>query len=73
MKSFFDIKSYLTFTKNTFQKSLSYRANAIIFFLGDLMLLFVTFYLWKAIYRSSNSMIIKGFNLNEMIVYVLIS
>ena len=73
MKSFFDIKSYLTFTKNTFQKNLSYRANAILFFLGDLMLLFVTFYLWKAIYRSSNSMIIKGFNLNEMIVYVLIS
>lgn len=37
------------------------------------MLLFVTFYLWKAIYRSSDSMIIKGFSLNEMIVYVLIS
>lgn len=73
MKSIFDIKSYLTFTKNTFQKNLSYRANAIIFFLGELMLLFVTFYLWKAIYRSSDSMIIKGFSLNEMIVYVLIS
>jgi len=37
------------------------------------MLLFVTFYLWKAIYKSSDSMIIKGFTLNEMIVYVLIS
>lgn len=73
MKSIFDIKSYLTFTKNTFQKNLSYRANAIIFFLGELMLLFITFYLWKAIYRSSDSMIIKGFSLNEMIVYVLIS
>lgn len=73
MKPFFDMKSYLTFTKNAFQKNLSYRANAIIFFLGELMLLFVTFYLWKAIYRSSDSMIIQGFSLNEMIVYVLIS
>ncbi len=73
MKSIFDIKSYLTFTKNTFQKNLSYRANAIIFFLGELIMLFVTYYLWKAIYRNSETLIIKGFSLNEMIIYVLIS
>jgi ABC-2 type transport system permease protein len=73
LKSIFDMKSYLTFTKNTFQKNLSYRANAVIFFLGELIMLFVTYYLWKAIYRSSDSLIIKGFTLNEMIIYVLIS
>ncbi len=73
MSSFLKIKSYLTFSKNTFQKNLSYRANTIIFFLGELMILLVTFYLWKAIYKSSDSMIIKGFTLNEMVVYVLIS
>lgn len=67
------VKPYLTFTKNTLERTLTYRANSIIFFLGNLLLIAVTFYLWLAIYGSSSEKIIKGFSLHEMIVYVILS
>lgn len=67
------IKPYLTFTKSSLQRNLSYRANSIIFFLGDIMLIAVTFYLWLAIYKSSSESIIKGFDVNEMMIYVILS
>lgn len=37
------------------------------------MMLAVSYYLWKAIYRSSSSATINGFSLNQMIIYILIS
>ncbi|MDY5911691.1 MAG: ABC-2 family transporter protein [Inconstantimicrobium porci] len=67
------LKTYLPFALNVFQKNLSYRANAIIFIFGDVMMLAVSYYLWKAVYGSSSGSIIKGFTLNEMIIYILIS
>ena len=42
-------KTYLPFALNVFQKNLSYRANAIIFIFGDVMMLAVSYYLWKAV------------------------
>ncbi len=68
-----DIKTYKPFTLNVFQRNLSYKANAIMFFIGDGMILIVTYYLWKAIYASSMSPIINDFNFNEMVVYVIMS
>lgn len=67
------LKTYLPFAVNAFQKMLSYRASVIIFLIGEGMMLAVTYYLWKAIYGNSPNMIIKGFSLNEMIIYILIS
>ena len=73
MKKGKKLKTYLPFAINVFQRNLSYRANVVIFILGQAMMLGVTYYLWKAIYGSSPDNIIKGFSLNEMIIYVLIS
>lgn len=73
MKSLKDIKTYLPFTLNTFQKNLSYRANVIMFIIGDAVMLSVSYYLWKAIYASSTQPIINGFTFNEMVIYILIS
>lgn len=67
------VKTYFTFTKNTLQTFLSYRANVVIFVLGDAMILAVTYYLWKAIFSSSPERILKGFSFEEMILYVLLS
>lgn len=68
-----EIKTYLPFARNTFQKLISYKANVIIFMFGDLLMLAVTYYLWKAIYGSSSEEIINGFTLNQMIIYVFIT
>lgn len=68
-----DLKTYKPFALNVFQRNLSYKANAIMFFIGDGMILVVTYYLWKAIYASSSTSVINGFNFNEMVVYVMMS
>ena len=38
------IKSYLPFTRNVFQRLISYKANAIIFMCGYFLMLAVTYY-----------------------------
>lgn len=68
-----DFKTYKPFALNVFQRNLSYKANAIMFLIGDGVILLVTYYLWKAIYKSAESSIINGFNFSEMIIYVMIS
>lgn len=73
MKTVKKIKAYLPFATNVFQKNLSYKANVIIFLVGEAMMLAVSYYLWRAIYSSSPEKVINGFSLNEMIIYVLIS
>jgi len=67
------IRAYLPFTTNTFQMLLSYKANVIIFMIGEWIMLTVSFFLWKAIFSSSPERVIKGFTLNEMILYIIIS
>ncbi|EKQ52245.1 MULTISPECIES: ABC-2 family transporter protein [unclassified Clostridium] len=67
------LKTYLPFAINVFQRKLSYRADAVIFILGQAVMLAVTYYLWKAVYGSSQNNIMNGFSLNEMIIYILIS
>ena len=73
MKEIKGIRPYLPFTRNVFQRLISYKANAIIFMFGDFLMLAVTYYLWKAIYESSSQNILNGFNFNEMIIYLFIS
>ena len=73
MKKSKKLKTYLPFAINVFQRKLSYRADAVIFILGQAIMLAVTYYLWKAIYGSSPNSVMNGFSLNEMIIYILIS
>ncbi len=67
------LKTYLPFAINVFERNLSYRANVVFFIFGESLELAVTYYLWRAIYSSSENSIINGFSLNEMIIYILIS
>lgn len=67
------MKSYFTFTKNMLQRQFAYKANTIMFILGDAMMIAVTHYLWKAIYRSSSNSTLNGFYYEDMIIYVLLS
>ena len=73
MKYIKNIKTYLPFTMNAFQAELAYKANTIMFFMGNGMIILVSYYLWKVIYGSANSSVISGFNFNEMVIYMLLS
>lgn len=65
-------KLYTPFTKNTIQRLLSYRANVLIFILGDMLQIFVMYYLWKAIFAGSEEPMINGFIFPEMIIYIIL-
>ena len=67
------LKTYIPFATNSFQSELAYKGNTFMFFCGQGMLIAVTAFLWRAIYGSSEDAIIKGFDLNQMIIYMLIS
>lgn len=67
------LKMYLPFTFNTFQMLLSYKANVIIFMMGEWLMLLVSFFLWKAIFSSSPDQILNGFTLEEMYAYIMFS
>ena len=73
MKCLKNLKTYLPFATNTFQRLISYKANVLIFIFGESLMLAVTYYLWKAIYGSSDGVAIHGFSFNEMIIYLFIS
>ncbi|MBU3135442.1 ABC-2 family transporter protein [Clostridium gasigenes] len=73
MKYLKNLKPYLPFATNTFQRLISYKANVLIFIFGESLMLAVTYYLWKAIYGSTEGASIHGFSFNEMIIYVFIS
>lgn len=67
------IKSYMPFATNSFQAKLAYKGDTIMFILGQSVLIVVTAFLWRAIYSSSEDSILNGFNLTEMIVYMLVA
>lgn len=73
MKYLKSLKTYFPFATNTFQRLISYKANVLIFIIGEFLMLAVTYYLWDAIYRSSQDSSINGFTFNEMIIYLFIS
>ncbi len=73
MRDINGIRTYLPFTRNVFQRLISYKANAILFMFGDFLMLAVTYYLWKAIYGSTIETVLNGFTFNEMIIYLFIS
>lgn len=61
---------YKPFTKSVIQKLMSYKLSLLGFVLGDIVKVFITFYLWKAIFSNSSSNTINGFSFDDMFVYV---
>lgn len=67
------LRAYFPFTLNVFQRILSYKANVLIFMMGEIMMLTVTYFLWQAIFASSPDRVLHGFTQGEMVLYVLVS
>ncbi|HBI38427.1 MAG: hypothetical protein A2355_07020 [Spirochaetes bacterium RIFOXYB1_FULL_32_8] len=71
MSNFF--KKYLPFTGATLQTFVTYRLNFFFFMSARLLRVFVTLYLWQAIYKSSGKTELMNFSMIEMIIYIVIS
>ncbi|MGL4760580.1 MAG: ABC transporter permease [Sarcina sp.] len=68
-----EFKTYFAFSKGNMKTAIAYKANILMGLIGQIILVTVTFFLWKAIYSSSLDGVIKGFSLEEMLIYVMMS
>ncbi len=67
------LKIYLPFAVNEIKRSLAYRASFYLFVLCSCFGAFISYFLWMAIYGSSDAAVLGGLTRNEMIVYVFMS
>lgn len=73
MDFFKTIRVYSSFAKGNFKKLSAYKANLFMGLIGQLIMISVTYFLWIAIYSSSQEGVMKGFTLKEMLTYVMIT
>lgn len=66
-------RKYRPFTQAGIQSSLSYRADFLLYRLGDVLTAFVTFFLWQAVFLSSPHPELGGFTINQMVLYIFLS
>lgn len=64
------IRTYLPFTLNEIKTQLAYRASVFLWTFISLFSSFISYFLWMAIYGSSESGVIGNLTQNEMVVYI---
>lgn len=69
----YKLSMYWPFTKNAVQTLLSYRSNVLFFILGNVLRIFVFFFLWKAIFASSGETVLHGFTFPQMVIYLILT
>jgi len=73
MTNKFKFSLYWPFTRNAMQTLLSYRSNVLFFILGNVLRIFVFFFLWKAIFRSSGQTVLHGYTFQQMVIYLILT
>ena len=66
-------RMYRPFTRAGFQEAVAYRANFICFLIGEIMSAFIMYFVWKAVFTNSDTPMINGFTMGDMVVYLFIS
>lgn len=71
LKRLFEI--YFPFSKSIIQSNMTYKLNFIMSICGGVIKTIVTYYLWKAIFKSSSQSTLNGFTLDDMVMYIIVS
>lgn len=66
-------RTYTPFTRAGIQEAVVYRANFICFLIGEIMSAFIMYFVWKAVFLSSESETFMGFTMEDMVVYLFIT
>lgn len=64
------LKIYLPFALNELKRQLAYKGAFYLFILVNMFGAFINYYLWMAIYGSSDQATLGGLTRNEMVIYV---
>ncbi len=67
------LNAYFPFTKCRLQQKLVYKFNFFMTFIGQVIKCLITLFLWKAVFDNSDSGVIKGFTVSEMMMYIFMS
>ena len=67
------LRTYKPFTRAGIQEQITYRANFICFLIGEIMAAFIMYFVWKAVFLSSDSETFMGFTMEDMVVYIFIT
>lgn len=67
------LRTYLPFTLNELKTQMAYKGAFYLFMLIELFSAFIGYFLWMAIYGSTNQETLGGLTRNEMIVYVFMT
>ena len=66
-------RRYKPFINAGIQELITYRVNFILYRIGDVLGAFVAFYLWKAVFDSSQEPLIQGFSMADITLYIIMS
>ena len=66
-------RRYKPFINAGIQELITYRVNFLLYRIGDVMGAFVEFYLWKAVFDSSQEPLIQGFSMADITLYIIMS
>ncbi|MBQ3664850.1 MAG: ABC-2 family transporter protein [Lachnospiraceae bacterium] len=64
---------YTPFGKSVIKDSLAYKGSFYLFVICKVLSVFITYYLWRAIFSSSDNSELGGFNQVEILTYVFMS
>lgn len=64
------LRIYLPFATNELKRKMAYKGAFYLFILISLFKSFISYYLWMAVYGSSDRAVIGGLSQSEMIIYV---
>lgn len=66
-------RMYGAFTNAGIQDFIAYRASFVGFFLGEILMCFVMYFIWKAVYASAGNSTFMGFSMVDMMVYIFLT
>lgn len=66
------LKTYLPFVNAGMQEVATYRLNWFFYMLGNVLTCIVSYFIWKAVYASNGGGSVSGFDMPQMIVYLVL-
>ncbi len=67
------LRTYGAFTRAGVMDCVAYKMNFICFFIGEIFYCFVMYFIWKAVFESSNGDTFMSFTMTDMVVYMFLS
>ncbi|MBR5089531.1 MAG: ABC-2 family transporter protein [Ruminiclostridium sp.] len=68
-----NLKKYLTLTRAGIIESLQFRLSFVVMVIGNILYLIVVYFLWKAIYDSSETDIVNGMTFTDTLIYIVLA